>query len=59
MSDDELKTIEEWKAIKQTSEVAFNIARAITPGWGVGKLVDEATYDAAILAGSTLQILPL
>jgi hypothetical protein len=53
----ETKTIEEWAAQKSTEAWRLAVCRATLPGWGVGKVVDEETFDAAMVAAGEHQIL--
>ena len=54
-----MQAIEDWAAVKSTPDWAFAVAKLTEPGWGVGKQVDEATFDAAIVrAGSHLILAP-
>jgi hypothetical protein len=55
---DETKSIEAWAEQKATPDWLFAIAKAITPGWGVGREVTEADFDAVIHLSGNLQILP-
>jgi len=52
----ELKPIEQWFLEKKSDLAMFNIAKVITPGWGVGREVDEATYDAALQRAGSLTL---
>lgn len=44
----ELKTIEQWAEKKKTDPAMFAVAKAITPGWGIGRECNEATFDEAL-----------
>lgn len=54
----EEKTVEEWATEKKTELWRLAVCRATLPGWGVGKVVDEETFDDAIKAAGEHLILP-
>lgn len=52
------KTIEQWATEKAVPDFIFAAAKAITPGWGVGREVDEGAFDVSIARVSTLNMRP-
>ncbi len=54
----EMKAIEQWAEEKKTADWLVAVCKATVPGWGVGKMVDETTFDAAVVTAGQHLILP-
>lgn len=57
-SESPVKSIETWAKEKGTDPAFFAVAKAITPGWGVGRECDEATFNATLERARNLSIRP-
>lgn len=52
----ELRSIEDWANELNTDVAMFAVAKAITPGWGMGKLVTQDEFTAALERAAKLEI---
>jgi hypothetical protein len=53
---DEKKAIEVWAAELSTDAAMFAVAKAVTPGWGLGKEVTRDEFIAALERAGKLEI---
>lgn len=49
------KTIEQWAAEKLVDPAMFAVAKAITPGWALGRETTEADFTAALERAGNLK----